>query len=188
MVTLDSITLEILRPRFWAKVSKTPECWLWIGSTNENGYGRLSLPGHRTKRLSVGVHRLSYVLHFGPISDSDCVLHHCDNPPCIRPDHLFIGTQQDNVADRTQKGRGWSYFKAYPERRPRGAKHHTHKRPEAVARGERQGSAKLTDQQVLEIRARYATGAVSLRALARQYGLGSSQIYRIIQRKSWAHL
>lgn len=97
--------------RFWAKVEKTDGCWLWRASLNGNGYGQFALtavrlpngkmpPGHM--RIAS---RVAWELENGPIPAGMSVLHHCDNRRCVRPDHLFIGTQSDNMRDAFQKGR-----------------------------------------------------------------------------------
>ena len=88
--------------RFWGKVVKTDGCWLWTGSTSR-GYGKLFLPGPRT----ISAHRFSYLLHFGPFDKRLVVCHSCDTRACVRPDHLFLGTQEDNVTDMVDKGRHW---------------------------------------------------------------------------------
>ena len=91
-----------LADRFWGLVDKTAGCWLWVGYVNNCGYGRLR-PAHSQPK--VGAHRLSWELTNGPIPDRMCVLHKCDNPACVNPEHLFLGTVQDNVNDMRQKGR-----------------------------------------------------------------------------------
>lgn len=87
--------------RFWEKVNKTETCWLWTAST-QGGYGQI---GHDIYLRPVRAHRVSWELHYGPIPAGLDVLHKCDNPPCVRPDHLFIGTALDNVQDMLRKER-----------------------------------------------------------------------------------
>lgn len=87
--------------RFWKRVQKTDTCWLWTGSKTKDGYGQISVEGKNNL-----AHRFSWIFHNGPIPDALCVLHICDNPPCTNPEHLFLGTQPDNMADKTRKGRG----------------------------------------------------------------------------------
>ena len=91
---------EARTARFWERVDTTGECWLWTGHRNEDGYGTL---GWQYKQYSA--HRLSYEIAYGAIPPGLCVCHRCDNPPCVRPDHLFLGTQADNMRDRYRKGR-----------------------------------------------------------------------------------
>ncbi len=85
---------------FWSKVSKTSDCWLWMGSKRKSGYGHFRYMG----RLQ-SAHRVAWQLAFGPIPAGMNVLHRCDNPSCVRPDHLFLGTQADNMADKMAKKR-----------------------------------------------------------------------------------
>ena len=92
---------EDLTERFWSKVVKIDDgCWLWTAALLLDGYGQIWL-GQTMERA----HRLSWIIHFGPIPEGLCVLHTCDNPPCVRPGHLFLGTQLDNVRDAIRKGR-----------------------------------------------------------------------------------
>jgi hypothetical protein len=92
-----------LKDRFEDKVSIEPNsgCWLWTGSLNDTGYGQLWVGSKSTR-----AHRLSYELHVGPIPEGMHVCHHCDNPPCCNPNHLFVGSHTDNMADKIKKGRG----------------------------------------------------------------------------------
>jgi len=91
--------------RFWSKVTKGAGCWEWTASTDHKGYGKLAEGGRQGRTLSA--HRVSYELNVGPIPDGLLVLHRCDNPPCVRPDHLFVGTHTDNAQDMAKKGRSW---------------------------------------------------------------------------------
>jgi len=148
-----------LETRFWDKVQKTDgdSCWEWTGAHVINGYGQIW--NDRQFRYA---HRISWELHYGPIPQDLCVCHRCDNRGCVRPDHLFLGTNLENTLDRETKGRG--------------------------AKGERQGSAKLTEAQVVNIRRLYAVGESSQRALAQQFGISKTEIARIVCGKKWRHL
>lgn len=88
-------------PRFWAKVNKTDGCWLWTASTVKFGYGQFGV----SKTIHKNTHRLSWEIHHGPIPVGMSVCHSCDVPACVNPDHLFLGTQRDNVLDCIAKGR-----------------------------------------------------------------------------------
>ena len=142
--------------RFMDKVRKDGECWMWTGSVMpSNGYGCFS---YRKKIMRA--HRVSYILHRGEIPSGVCVLHTCDVKACVNPDHLFLGTNADNVADRVKKGRS--------------------------AQGERQGCSKLTSQQVLEIRLLYPT--TKQVTLARRFGVDKNTIYSIMKGETWKHV
>lgn len=86
--------------RFYSKVNKTNGCWIWVGCLSSKGYGKFYLDGKQT-----GAHRASYFLHNGEFDESKFVCHTCDNPSCVNPDHLFLGTNSDNMIDCSKKGR-----------------------------------------------------------------------------------
>ncbi len=105
--------LQRTERRFWGFVDQRngfarPGCWIWTGSLTSRGYGYFACPGQQWL-----AHRFSYTNVYGPIPDGHFVCHRCDNPRCVRPSHLFIGTAQDNVQDMIAKGRaGWQRKKA----------------------------------------------------------------------------
>lgn len=143
--------------RFWAKVQITDGCWLWCGSLYTNGYGRFWAYG----RMRM-VHRFSYEIRFGSIPDGMFICHACDHPPCVRPDHLFLGSHADNMADMRAKGR----------------------RRSGPSDGENNGNAKLNLEQVQRIREEYGSG-VTKQYLAEKYGVTPTAISHIITRKTW---
>lgn len=151
--------------RFWKYVTKTDSCWLWTGVKNQRGYGlvRINLPtGRATSRTAS---RVSWELHVGPIPDGLYVLHNCpggDNPSCVNPAHLWLGTKADNNADCIAKGRN--------------------------ARGERNGSARLTAPEVLEIRKLYAAGQATRPELMAEFHVGQGTIQAIVEGRTWKHL
>lgn len=153
--------------RFWARVSKSENCWLWTGAVNARGYGSLS-NGVRV----VGAHVYSYEIYYGPVPAGMCVCHHCDNPPCVRPDHLFLGTYTENALDCSRKGRANGSARA----------HH----------GEDHGRAKLTWEQVCEIRRRHPKppgrgirSSESMLKTAAEFGINSGHISAIVAGRSW---
>lgn len=164
-----SRTYPPVAERLWAKVVKTDSCWLWTGGCGGFGHGHI-----RDGAKKYQTHRLSWELSNGPIPDGFYVLHRCDNPPCCNPDHLFLGTQQDNVDDCIAKGR----YKF----RPCGF----------GSRGEikRQPSKKLTAEQVQFIRSTPRTDGWSAR-LAKELGVSQSHVIRLNNRNAksgWAWL
>lgn len=138
-------------------------CWPWIGCRYATGYGAFQL-GQRPsgRQRHTGAHRAAYELFVGPIPAGMHVLHRCDTRACVNPSHLFIGTNAENVLDREQKGRG-NHVGPYK-------------------------SAKLTPEQVEEIRMWYARGGVSKTYLAKVYGVTSMMIHHIVTRHSWRHV
>lgn len=151
---------QALHVRFWSKVEQRDgACWPWLSWRNARGYGKFMLNGR-----SQTAHRVAYELTHGPIPIGLCVMHSCDNPPCCNPQHLRLGTHAENMRDRDQKGRiGY---------RPRGTKN---------------PRARLTDPEVLTIRARHANGE-SVRALSRTLGFGRNTIRNVVHRLTWTHI
>lgn len=144
--------------RFWPKVQKTDGCWLWTAGQAGDGYGAFGL-----NRRAIRAHRYSWELFYGPVPNGMNVLHKCDTPSCVRPEHLFLGTQTDNIADMVAKGR---------QRAPRGTQ-----RP----------NAKLTADDVQQIRHRIVLGEKD-RAIADTYGVRPGLIWLIRHGHAWAHL
>jgi len=93
-----------IKDMFWSRVELADGCWLWTGTADKNGYGTVTARIYRSKSYNFKAHRLSWYLYNGDPGDS-LVMHTCDNPPCVNPDHLFLGTNQDNMTDMLQKGR-----------------------------------------------------------------------------------
>lgn len=159
------IEADKIGERFWKMVAKTgdaTECWLWKGRPSVWGYGRMMINGRRTV-----AHRIAWELTNGPIPDGLLACHNCpggDNPLCCNPSHLFLGTSADNSHDMAAKGRA--------ARRP----------------GEGTATAKLTDADVLAIRARYRFRKVTQRDLAAAYGVSVVCIDRVLNRRSWRHI
>jgi hypothetical protein len=153
---------RIVRPaaeRFWERVVKHVGCWVWTAARDRKGYGRLYDGGRY-----VLAHRLSWELHNGPVPEGVCVLHNCpggDNPACVNPAHLFLGTRTDNAADRDAKGRG--------------------------ARGEQNGRSKLTPESVRVLREQAARG-VPRYVLAERHGVNRATVLRALSGQSWAHV
>jgi hypothetical protein len=184
-----------LEERFWEKVSKdgpirqgmTSPCWTWLASTS-GGYGYL---GNGTGGL-ISAHRASWLLHRGKITK--CVLHKCDNPSCVNPEHLYEGTQKENADDRERRLRSnHPRGEAHPARRDpsylaRGDDHHMRRRPDLRYFGERNAKAKLTETIVRNIRKEYASGCTKQKELAAKYGITQTQVSSIVRRKHWAHV
>ncbi len=141
--------------RLWRRVEKSDDCWTWQGATIR-GYGALMVD-HRTTYA----HRLSWELANGPIPPGLLVLHHCDNPPCVRPDHLFVGTQLDNIRDAAAKGR--------------------------TSSGEGRSNRKVSADDVRLMRRLHEDGLNSIQ-LAKLFPIGSRTIRKILTGKNWRHV
>lgn len=133
------------------------QCWAWRGKIHSQGYGVFTYRGDE-----IYAHRFSYEYYFGEIPDGLHVLHKCDNPPCCKPEHLFLGTNADNVADAVAKNRN--------------------------VRGERVGTAKLTADMVARIKLELLVGKASRRLLGQQYGVSERAIAKIASGETWAHV
>jgi len=166
---------------------KTP-CWIWHGCRIK-GYGSMKVDGK-----NVPAHRQSWILKNGKIPDGFLICHHCDNPPCVNPRHLFIGDNFSNMRDMSEKGRAMSgdrsYAKRFPERLKRGINHPFVIDPSLAARGEDAGQAKLTEIQVREIRKVYRFGKWGFGAhvLAKRYGVTKGTILAVLKFKTWKHI
>jgi hypothetical protein len=162
--------LKALLDRFWSKVQKTETCWLWTASKRHKGYGAFCYERNGIK-VQGRAHRFSWELHFGEIPEGLFVLHRCDNPACVRPDHLFLGTNQDNVDDMMAKGRhvagGARIGTDYKYRR--GTEHH---------------NAKLKPSDIQRIRQRRAAGD-SYGKISREEQLSIGHVFRIVNKQAW---
>lgn len=162
--------------RFQSKIIIEPNsyCWLWEGTLRNNGYAEFAMrTGHVRRRCGwqiVYAHRVAYQHFVGPIPEGMFVCHKCDVRACVNPEHLFVGTHADNMRDMCAKGR---------------AGHHT--APDKKARGTTNGSAKLTDSDVREIRRRRAAGQ-SLRSIGRAFGVSHKTVGLIVTGRAWKHV
>jgi hypothetical protein len=145
--------------RFWSKVDRADGCWLWRAFRDRHGYGRYAVTARRPRFA----HRYSWELANGPVPAGLCVCHSCDEPACVNPYHLWLGTHADNMADRGRKGRT------------------------AVGVGERHGMSKLTEADVRTIRVELACGVLQA-VLASRYGVGRTAISAIKTGKLWRHV
>jgi hypothetical protein len=168
--------------RFWTKVDKNgpthpqllSSCWIWLGRVHKRyGYGYLDYHAHRH----------SWEIHCGPIPIGMYVCHRCDNKICVNPDHLFLGTQLDNMRDMRAKNRGY---------RPQGVTQGLKDRQTTeYTQGEQNGNSKLTGEQVRDIRQRYRRYSYkrsNTRELAREFGVCCNAIRDIVKGKRWHHI
>jgi hypothetical protein len=166
------------KKEFFARINKhgpkkrymATRCWLWTAGKNAAGYGQLRYEG-----AAQCAHRVSWQVRRGTIPGKLSVLHKCDERACVRPGHLFLGTQTDNMQDAKRKGRLLT---------PRGDRNGSSLHPESRAYGERNGQAVLTDAAVREIRRKHVSGGFTYAALGKYYGCTQSNIGCIIRGKS----
>lgn len=160
--------------RFWAKVDKTDldGCWTWTAARDRDGYGHFKVDG----RMWRAPRWIFNQTNSTPLADDEMVRHACDNPPCVRPDHLVRGDVLANMADQVAR-----------DRNAKGDRHGARTKPERVRRGVNNAAARLTDDQVIEIRQRYADGDTQV-ALATAYAVSQPLISQIVRRKVWTHL
>lgn len=168
-VTPEFLASQGLSPtfvrRFLKYVNKTDGCWLWTAHSSKDGYGRIWKGADGDAMILA--HVASWIIHHGPIPNGICVLHNCptgDNPACVNPSHLWLGTRGDNNLDRERKGRG----------------NHVS--------GTRIGTHKLNESQVLEIRRIYAEGGKSQLNIGRMFGVSERAVFFIVHRIYWKHI
>ncbi len=144
--------------RFWNRILKTDDCWLWHGGRNAKGYGQFRVTNGAKPRVEY-VHRHAYALLVGPLKSEECLLHACDNPRCVNPKHLRVGSIAENNREMWTKGRGWSPFTERLQ-------------------------AKVTKEAVKEMRVLAEAGALQ-KDLARRFGLDESHVSRIVNKRVW---
>ena len=150
---------QCLIDRFNSKYRKDESgCWIWTASCAGRGYGQIKLPGQRRQ---IYAHRLSYLIHKGEDPGKKQICHTCDNPKCVNPDHLFIGTSQDNHDDMKEK------------------KRHTY--------GERSATVKLTENQVIQIKGMIALG-IRQTKIAEMFKVSQIEVSRIKTGQRWSHI
>jgi hypothetical protein len=151
--------------RFWENVLMQDGCWAWRGQKNPDGYGQIHVRRRSEDfRTVLLAHRISWEIHKGPIPPGMFVCHHCDNPECANPEHLFLGTNRDNMIDCSMKGRQNGAAKSFP--------------------GSKNGCAILNEDIVRKIRKSKETPTI----LGNRYGVSRGLIWRIRTRKAWKHV
>lgn len=153
------------RDYFWGNIKKRCKgfCWEWTKGCDSSGYGEFYISGTNTGGRNFGTHRVSMAIYLKRnLSINEWVLHQCDNPRCVRPAHLFLGTQQDNMTNKVSKNR--------------------------QNKGESHGRAKLTSKQVITIRQLYKTKHYTCKDLSKKFNVSKDLIARIINRRLWKHV
>ena len=169
---------KTLVERFFAKVNvngSTPvhrpelgPCHIWTGAADKDGYGRFRVSAVEGAARAP---RVAYVLAFGPIPEGLEVLHHCDNPPCVRPEHLWAGTHLENHQDKATKGRApvpWVLL-----------------HPEDAVRGEQHPGAKLTEEAIADIRQNYVPRKTPLVFFAKKYDVAIATVHLVVSGETW---
>lgn len=161
--------------RFWSKVDRSGDCWIWLAGKDRKGYGKFSVGNSRDedgnrRNSMVSAHRYAYEMVHGSIPHHEgfhgmCVLHRCDNPSCVNPDHLFLGTNEDNVHDMDMKNR----------------------RVNAQPKGSMHGMAILDELRVSEIVAKRNSGITGA-SVAKEYGVSQATVSAIMKGRLWRHL
>jgi hypothetical protein len=149
--------------RFWSKAKTRGDCLLWTAARFADGYGIFKVHGRMLR-----AHRFAFELVNGPIPEGMFVLHRCDNPACVRPEHLFLGTARDNTRDMMAKGRHSPPPRSVGEANP--------------------GGGKLTATEVRQIRRKYNAGGYTLEDLAAEYGVSFGMVGHIVKRRAWKHV
>lgn len=148
---------------FWKRVEKTDNCWIWRGGVNSRGYGNFAFRKNG-KVINNRAHRFAYILSEGKVPLNLMVCHKCNNPLCVRPDHLYMGSGSDNVQDAIISGL-WN-----------------------PPQGEKNGMSKLTEKEVRKIRKMFASGNYYQKELANIFGVMRENISQIVNKRSWAHI
>jgi hypothetical protein len=166
-----------LKQRLLSKIEKTETCWIWNAQTCKDGYGKVKIEGK-----TVRGHRAFYQTFVGPIPDNLWVLHKCDNPSCVNPDHLFLGDVKDNVRDSIEKGRFNPHFASPDCKRYWYEPGYVKKEPEKKLGIQ---PSKLLREQVEEIRKKYKPRVYTQKMLAEEYGVHRVTINDIFNGRSW---